>query len=101
MITVEYHRHNKRYQWVHVRGHALAGQMGKDLVCAAVSAIVIGGLNGLKNSDRYQITVQEGNVKLDTSGKLIDEDNIVIDTMMTQLKTLQTSQSKYITITAR
>lgn len=38
MIEVTYHR---KYHGVVVRGHAQCGEMGHDLVCASVSALVL------------------------------------------------------------
>ena len=38
-----------------VSGHSNYDTKGKDIVCAGVSAIVVGGLNALLNEERRQI----------------------------------------------
>lgn len=47
MIEVKIHKVNQEIQHIRITGHALSGAKGQDLVCAAVSSIATGALNGL------------------------------------------------------
>lgn len=48
MIHIVFERKNERYRLVRVSGHAGYEDEGKDIVCAGVSALLGGMLNGLE-----------------------------------------------------
>ena len=50
MITVSYSKNNEIISLIEVTGHALFAPKGQDIVCSAVSSIMIGGLNNLKRA---------------------------------------------------
>lgn len=82
-----------------IKGHAESGPYGQDLVCAGVSAIVLGGINNLTDKD-YLINTDEenGNVEIVHLGKISNHDQIVIDTIIVQLKAIEQSYPKNIKI---
>ena len=87
-----------------VKGHAETGAYGHDLVCAAVSAITFGALNALEDIDAdfdYEIDQEEASVKLLPKGALSDHDEVVIETLILQLKTIQASYPEAIDIKER
>lgn len=84
-----------------VSGHANYDKKGKDIVCSAVSAIVIGGLNAIKNIDSFDIKIADNIVKCISISKVSDYDQIVIETIMTQLKTIEKEYDKYLQINER
>ena len=82
-----------------VSGHANSGEYGKDLVCAAVSAVVIGGLNSLENHANYLIEIKDGYVSLNAKSLANAHDEVVLDTIITSLLTIEQNYRKYIQIT--
>ncbi|MCF0113144.1 MAG: ribosomal-processing cysteine protease Prp [Bacilli bacterium] len=101
MVKVEIAYRGKGLASLEVKGHAGSGPYGKDLVCAAVSAICIGALNALENSDDYDISVEEGDVEVIIPGGLSEHDETVFETMIIQLKTIQVSYPENIVIKER
>ena len=83
---------------IKVNGHACSAEEGKDLVCAAVSAIMVGGANALKNKSDFEIILEKGNalIKKKKTGKC--EDDKVMLTIVTQLLTIEESYSKFIKV---
>lgn len=97
MIKVTYLEVNKQITFLEVKGHAYSGDPGKDLVCSAVSAITFGGLNAL--SQKVKITVKEdAHVTIKVSEKVTTKDYIILETLLTQLKTIAHSYPQNIKI---
>ena len=87
-----------------ISGHAGTNVAGKDLVCAAVSAISFGALNALEDIDNdfdYEIDNDEPLIKLAPKGAISDHDETVIETLIIQLKTIEASYPEAITIKER
>ena len=72
---------------------------GHDLVCAGVSAVIMGGLNGLENHENFIIDVKDGYVSLIAKSLPSKRDEIVLATITTSLLTIEQSYRKYIKIT--
>ena len=53
MIKIKYSKINNLIKEIEVSGHANYDEEGKDIVCSAVSACVVGGLNALKSVNKY------------------------------------------------
>ena len=82
-----------------VKGHAESAPKGEDLICAAISAIVVGGLNAYKDDESlYEAKVEEGNVELLVKGKQSVHDQIVNETIESQIKDVAASYPKYVTL---
>lgn len=101
MIKVSIQYKGKGIESLLIKGHANTGDYGKDLVCAAVSAVSIGALNALDNEEQYEIEVEEGRVSILFNGALTEHDETVIETMILQLKTIQASYPEAIEIKER
>jgi uncharacterized protein YsxB (DUF464 family) len=87
-----------------ISGHAGTNVAGKDLVCAAVSAISFGALNALEDIDEdfdYEIDREEASIKLSPKGAISDHDETVLETLIIQLKTIEASYPEAITIKER
>jgi|SRR5574344_280110 len=98
MITVIYKVVDKVVLGLKVLGHAdYAKSSELDLVCACVSSIVIGGLNQIIDDRNYKMKVEPGDVEIEVAKPNIN-DNIVLKTIITQLKTLETKYSKNINV---
>lgn len=91
---------NKDYlQKLEVSGHADSGEHGQDLVCAGVSSIVFGTLNALTTFDlpKNNIQIKENEIIIDNDG--VSKDcNIILETTLIQLKTIEQSEYNYIVI---
>lgn len=62
MIRVKTEKENGFYKKIAILGHAMYDNYGKDIVCSAVSSIVITTINGVLSIDKdaltYQVTKQ-------------------------------------------
>ena len=101
MIKVEINYKGNGLDSLRVKGHANSGPYGHDLVCAAVSAVTIGALNALEQEDAYDIDIDEGDVKLVANKPIEEHDMTVIETLIIQLKTIETSYKGTIDIKER
>lgn len=100
MVRVHYKEKNGLFQEVEIVGHADSSlEEGHDLVCAAVSSISVGALNALEQPDLFDILLEDGHIRLKTKQKISHHDQIVIETMMVQLATIEDSYGAYIRIT--
>lgn len=103
MIKVRITRMNQRIVGFIVKGHADYDEYGKDIVCAGVSAITVGGLNAIAkayNNDltKFKVDMSEGY----TSLNILDIENsgvqTILETLEIQFKTIEETYSKYIKI---
>ena len=81
-----------------VSGHANYDKYGKDIVCAGVSAIVTGGINALESEVKNIEIINKENelgVKVINNNEKIQ---IILNTMLVQLETIENSYEKYIKI---
>jgi uncharacterized protein len=83
-----------------IKGHALSGEYGHDVVCAGISTVVTGICNALEELSDYaekMITYKEGYVEIPN---LIDDAKVqlIIDVLIVQLKTIENVYSDYIEI---
>lgn len=82
-----------------VNGHANSAPKGHDLICAAVSAICIGGINNLENvNESFEINIRPGYLSLKAKKEINYHNQIVIETIICGLKTIQEKNKKAITI---
>ena len=76
MISIEFKKNDKRIEQIVIKGHANYSEKGKDIVCAAVSAIAIYSIN-LMEKFGFVInnTVEEGYVKIinDVHSEIVDK----------------------------
>ena len=80
-------------------GHADSAPYGEDLVCAAVSGIVLGGINALKGND-YKLKSDEksGKLQLLNIGEMSSHDKIVIETIVSQLQAIARDNPKFVNL---
>ena len=102
MIKVEISYKGKGFSSLLVKGHANTGEYGKDLVCAAVSAVTVGAMNAIENpDDDFEIEIEEGRLSCTAKGAVSEHDEDVIETLIIQLKTIEASYPKAIEIKER
>lgn len=99
MIKVVIRRQNKLIVGLEISGHSMSAEKGKDLVCAGVSAIGIGGLNAIYQIDsEAKLSMEDGFISISgiNSSSL---EQMVLTTIIVQLKTIQEKYPTYILIT--
>ena len=98
MIKIKVLKKDEIIKSVTTKGHANFAEYGKDIVCAGVSAIVTGGINALEPHLKNIEIINESN-KL---GVVVIENNeviqVILNTMLIQLETIENSYKKYIKI---
>jgi uncharacterized protein YsxB (DUF464 family) len=106
-VTIERHsQENSHIQAFVVEGHAQYDEPGKDLVCAAVSAITVGTVNSLEVlTGVLPISEMERgllDVTLPKLGELdkdkADQLQLLLESMIVMLQTIQETYGDYITI---
>ena len=100
MIEIVIQSKNEKVQSISVTGHANSDAYGKDLVCAAVSAVVTGAFNALNKKD-FKLELNEGKAYLETLGTISKHDEAVIDTLVTQLLTIEESNKKFVKLSRK
>ena len=98
MIKVLIKREENRFVSLEVKGHAKSAEQGKDLVCAGVSAVITGGFNNLKNPDSFELELEEGYACAKAIKEVSSHDEIVLDTIICSLKTMEESYPQFIAI---
>ncbi|MFD0896217.1 ribosomal-processing cysteine protease Prp [Loigolactobacillus binensis] len=88
-------------------GHADAGPYGSDIVCAAVSAVAIGAVNGIEQiaAVKPQVTadsVNGGHLECRLPGHLNNEQakttQVILATLLLSLESIAADYSDYVTI---
>lgn len=100
MIRVKIEYKDKNILSLKVTGHADYDEHGKDLVCAGVSSILVGGINAIDEAnliDMIQFKCKEGFVEIQLNSSC-DELQIMMKMMFVQLKTIQETYCNYISI---
>ena len=100
MIKIKINKTNNKYSSLNVSGHSNYDEHGKDIVCAGVSAVVIGGLNALTYEDKYKISskVSDGYVNVDVLDLDDDRLQLIMEVIVIQLKSIEEGYRKYIKI---
>ena len=81
------------------KGHADSAPHGEDLICAAVSGILLGGINALKGKNfTLKSDENKGIIELCNVGKMDEHDVIVIETIIAQLQSVSRDNPKYLKI---
>ncbi len=97
MIQVTIIRSKQLYKMMKVTGHANSAPYGEDLVCAAVSAVMTGGINAL-NLKAVKVKNIEGLSEIQITNLQNLENQSVLHVISTQLQTIANDYPKYIRI---
>ena len=98
MISVRVITRKVKIIRVSLSGHG-GGEYGKDLVCAGASACFVGALNALKNKDGFTCKVSSGDSSVCAIADVSEYDEVVLETLVTQLKTISESYPKNLCLT--
>ena len=97
-ITVRY-SDTGEFVSLHSVGHANSGDYGKDIVCAAISAVILGGINALEGQNyKLKADEQKGEIELYNIGNMTEHDQIVIETVVAQLSSIARDNPKHLKI---
>ena len=89
---------NNQVNFLEIKGHANSAPYGKDLICAAVSVVITGGLNALRNIKNYEIKLDEGHAMFKTNVPLDAHDETVIETIICGLNTICEANPEFVEI---
>ena len=100
MIRIRCERNDGKIQTLIITGHANSAPKGKDIVCAAVSAVSFGGLNALDNPKAFMIETNEddGTLKVEAKSGVTKHDYEVLETILIQLKSIEESAKDFVQI---
>ena len=98
MIHINANRKDGKIVYLSVKGHADYATEGKDIVCSAISAIVVGGINALNNPKDFDLKVEKGDVEVSAKAKASEHDYEVLETILIQLKSVEETSSKYVKV---
>ena len=93
MIKVTIEKESAKFKKISILGHAMYDDYGKDIVCSAVSSIVITTVNGILALDKQSLSYLVSKKGMSITIKSYDETTqILIGNMVSLLKELE---SKY------
>ena len=98
MIKITASRKDGKIVNLTVKGHANSAPHGEDLVCAAVSSILVGGCNALANPNCYAIKLEEGNASVTELSHANEHDYEVLEVMLVQFKSVEETSSKFLKV---
>ena len=98
MIKIEATRKDGKIINLTVKGHANSAPKGEDLVCAAVSSVLVGGCNALNQPNCFAIKLDSGDTSISEKSIANKHDYEVLETMIVQFKTVEESSRKFLQV---
>lgn len=80
-----------------ISGHSNFAKKGQDIICAGVSAISQGIINCFDKNEVKVLEIKDGFIKFEIK-RLSKKNKIKLNVFYTQIKSLASSYSKYVTI---
>lgn len=100
-VTV-YKNPNKEYIGFKTEGHAEYADSGQDIVCSAVSVLVINTINSIDAFTTDQCVVEQeqesGVIECKFSTTISEQSNLLLDSMVLGLQGIQKNYKSYIEI---
>jgi hypothetical protein len=93
MISIKVEKDNNKIKMINIKGHANYAEKGKDIVCSAVSSIVITTINGILSIDENSIDYidNSNNIKI----TVIKDDLITNKLILNMLNLLKELEEDY------
>ena len=101
MITIKVRKKNGTYEEFISKGHAGYAESGQDIVCAAVSALIITTVNSLDKftEDEFQLKEDDGFVSIRFKNVLSEKGNLLMDSLLLGLTEIAGSyNNRYLTV---
>lgn len=102
MIYVEVYTKESNILKIEISGHAYSGEPGYDLVCAGVSSIAVGALNGFEELEcncNLEMT-EDPFIKIECRD-LTETNQLLMNFLFLQLKTVEESHHEHIKINVK
>ena len=101
MITIKVKTRNGSYLDFESKGHAGYAEEGQDIVCAAVSALIINAVNSLETftRDEFEAKEKDGYVSIHFSKPNTPEGKLLMDSLILGLTEIEHSyNNRYLTV---
>ena len=98
MIRIEVSYVDGKIRELSVEGHSNFAKLGKDIVCAGVSSIVIGGANAITRPECFTFKEKDGYFLIHEVATTSESDYQTLKVMVTQLKTIAEAFPKNVSI---
>ena len=101
MITIKVRKKNGSYEEFISKGHAGYAEAGQDIVCAAVSALIITTVNSLEKftDDKFDVQEKDGFVSIDFRNDLSERGMLLMDSLLLGLTEIAGSyNNRYLTV---
>ena len=96
-----YHKKNGSYEEFISKGHAGYAEAGQDIVCAAVSALIINTVNSLEKftDDKFDVQEKDGFVSIHFRNDLSERGILLMDSLLLGLTEIAGSyNNRYLTV---
>lgn len=93
MIKISVEKRNNAYMSFVSRGHADYAEEGQDIICAAVSALIISTVNGLEafTSEKFEQKEADGYVSIQFTEPTGEKGTLLMDTLVLGLTKIKNS----------
>ena len=101
MITIKVRKKNGSYEEFISKGHAGYAEAGQDIVCAAVSALIITTVNSLEKftDDKFDVQEKDGFVSIHFRNDLSERGMLLMDYLLLGLTEIAGSyNNRYLTV---
>ena len=101
MITIKVRKKNGSYEEFISKGHAGYAEAGQDIVCAAVSALIITTVNSLEKftDDKFDVQEKDGFVSIHFRNDLSERVMLLMDSLLLGLTEIAGSyNNRYLTV---
>ena len=101
MITITVKKRNGNYLEFVSKGHAGYAEEGQDIVCAAVSALIITTVNSLEKftDDKFDVQEKDGFVSIHFRNDLSERGMLIMDSLLLGLTEIAGSyNNRYLTV---
>jgi len=101
MITITVKKRNGNYLEFVSKGHAGYAEEGQDIVCAAVSALIITTVNSLEKftDDKFDVQEKDGFVSIHFRNDLSERGMLLMDSLLLGLTEIAGSyNNRYLTV---
>ena len=101
MITIKVRKKNGSYEEFISKGHAGYAEAGQDIVCAAVSALIINTVNSLEKftDDKFDVQEKDGFVSIHFRNNLSERAILLMDSLLLGLTEIAGSyNNRYLTV---
>ncbi len=101
MITIKVRKKDGSYEEFISKGHAGYAEAGQDIVCAAVSALIINTVNSLEKftDDKFDVQEKDGFVSIHFRNNLSERAMLLMDSLLLGLTEIAGSyNNRYLTV---